>query len=99
MRQKLSKLLITGGAGFIGSAFIRHAVSCGFEITVVDKLTYAGDKIRLKSVKDQISFHKVDICNQQKMNDIFKKGRFDAVIHIATETHVDGKKRNYSKQV
>ena len=54
----MKKLFITGGAGFIGSEFVRLAMQGGYKITVVDAITYAGDKKRLKSVDDKITFHK-----------------------------------------
>lgn len=90
MRQQLPKLLITGGAGFIGSAFVRnYAAGKKYRLVVVDKLTYAGDKRRLKSVADQINFYKADICNGPTLDEIFQKERPSALIHFAAETHVD----------
>ncbi len=89
MRSKLSKILITGGAGFIGSAFVRKAVEHGLKVTVVDKITYAGDLRRLDSVKGKFTFYKTDICHPQKIAAIIKKERPDAIVHFAAETHVD----------
>lgn len=89
MRQKLPKLLVTGGAGFIGSAFVRHAVNTNQRVVVADKITYAGDQTRLHTVKNKIVFYKTDICDPVKMTQIFKKERPDAVVHFAAETHVD----------
>ncbi|WP_457569108.1 dTDP-glucose 4,6-dehydratase [Desulfurobacterium sp.] len=83
------KLLVTGGAGFIGSEFVRQAVSRGIETVVVDKLTYAGDLERLKEVEDKITFYKCDINNREFLEDIFKRERPTAVIHWAAESHVD----------
>ncbi|ACN99448.1 dTDP-glucose 4,6-dehydratase [Sulfurihydrogenibium azorense Az-Fu1] len=83
------KLLITGGAGFIGSEFTRQAVKNLFETVVVDKLTYAGDLERLKEVEDKIKFYKTDINNQEFLDYIFQKEKPDVVVHFAAESHVD----------
>ena len=83
------KLLVTGGAGFIGSEFVRQAVEKGFDTAVVDKLTYAGDLERLKSVEDKIRFYKADITNREFMEYIFKTEKPDFVVHWAAESHVD----------
>jgi len=89
MRAGLRKLLITGGAGFIGSAFVRLAVKKGYRVIVCDKLTYAGDLARLNEVKDKYKFYKIDICSALWISQIFKKEKPDAVVHFAAETHVD----------
>jgi len=83
------KLLITGGAGFIGSEFVRQAVKKGFDTVVIDKLTYAGDLERLKEVEDKIKFYKADITNKEFIEFIFKKEKPDIVVHWAAESHVD----------
>ncbi|OMH40760.1 dTDP-glucose 4,6-dehydratase [Desulfurobacterium indicum] len=83
------KLLVTGGAGFIGSEFVRQAVRYGIDTVVVDKLTYAGDLERLKEVEDKITFYKCDINNREFLEDIFKREKPTAVIHWAAESHVD----------
>ncbi|WP_163328999.1 dTDP-glucose 4,6-dehydratase [Desulfurobacterium thermolithotrophum] len=83
------KLLVTGGAGFIGSEFVRQAIKKGLETIVVDKLTYAGDLERLKEVEDKISFYKADITNKEFMEHIFKAEKPDVVVHFAAESHVD----------
>jgi len=83
------KLLVTGGAGFIGSEFVRQAVELGIETVVVDKLTYAGDLERLKSVKDKIKFYKADIQNREFIEHIFRQEQPDVVVHWAAESHVD----------
>jgi dTDP-glucose 4,6-dehydratase len=83
------KLLVTGGAGFIGSEFVRQAVEKGFETIVIDKLTYAGDLERLKSIEDKIRFYKADITNREFMEYIFKTEKPDIVVHWAAESHVD----------
>ncbi len=83
------KILVTGGAGFIGSEFVRQAVKRGFNTVVVDKLTYAGDLERLKTVENRITFYKADITNKEFINWIFKKETPDIVVHWAAESHVD----------
>ncbi|HOY09598.1 MAG TPA: dTDP-glucose 4,6-dehydratase [Candidatus Omnitrophota bacterium] len=89
MRKKLPKLLVTGGAGFIASTFVRKAVEKGYRVVVIDKLTYAGDLTRLRPVKNQITFYKTDIIQAQKIDDIIKKEQPSAILHFAAETHVD----------
>ncbi len=84
-----NKILVTGGAGFIGSEFVRQAANKGCNIAVVDKLTYAADLERLKAVKGRFKFYEADICNKKLIESIFKKEKFDAVVHLAAETHVD----------
>ena len=83
------KLLVTGGAGFIGSEFVRQAISLGIETVVVDKLTYAGDLERLKEVDGKFQFYKADIQNREFMEYIFQKEKPDVVVHWAAESHVD----------
>lgn len=89
MRKRVRKILVTGGAGFIGSEFVRQGVKKGYSIIVVDKLTYAGDTARLQGVSKKITFYKTDICDRKKMHAIFKKELPETVIHFAAETHVD----------
>jgi len=97
MRKGLFKILITGGAGFIGSAFVRLLAKkeaslnrCFSKIVIVDKLTYAGDLKRISEAKTQfIKFYKNDICNKKTIKDIFKHERPDIVVNFAAETHVD----------
>lgn len=89
MRKKLHKLLVTGGAGFIGSEFVRQAVKRRYRPVIVDKLTYAGSLERLKAVKGKYKFYKADICDEKKMKLIFKKEKPKFVVHFAAETHVD----------
>lgn len=85
----MKKLLVTGGAGFIGSKFVRQGVRRGYKIVVVDKLTYAGDLRRIKEVEEEITFYQADITDKEFMEDIFVREKPDAVIHWAAETHVD----------
>ncbi len=83
------KLLVTGGAGFIGSEFVRQAVDKGYETVVVDNLSYAGDMERLKDVENKIKFYQSDIQNEEFIRHIFKTEKPDVVVHWAAESHVD----------
>jgi len=87
------KLLITGGAGFIGSHVIRRFVNTypSYKIYNLDALTYAGNLENLKDVEDNknYSFIKGDITDATFINGLFRKHNFDGVIHLAAESHVD----------
>jgi len=87
------KLLITGGAGFIGSNFIHYILKKypDYQIVNLDKLTYCGNLDNLKEVEDNpnYKFIKGDICDQKKVTEIFEEEKPDFVIHFAAETHVD----------
>ncbi len=85
----MKKVLVTGGAGFIGSEFVRQGVRRGYKIVVIDKLTYAGDLKRIKEVEKEITFYKADIVNKESIEHIFTKEKPEAVIHWAAESHVD----------
>jgi dTDP-glucose 4,6-dehydratase len=89
MLKKLSKILVTGGAGFIGSEFVRQGVAKGQRIVIIDKLTYAGDLDRLECVKGKYKFYKTDICDKKAIEKIFKKEQPAAIVHFAAESHVD----------
>jgi dTDP-glucose 4,6-dehydratase len=89
MRKRIPKILVTGGAGFIGSAFVRLLIKKGISPIVVDKLTYAGDLKRLEEVKGKFKFYKTDICSKKGVEAIFAKENPDIVVHLAAETHVD----------
>ncbi|MBR3134915.1 MAG: dTDP-glucose 4,6-dehydratase [Clostridia bacterium] len=84
-------ILITGAAGFIGANFAEYFVEkhTDYKIVVVDKLTYAGNMNNLKKVEDKIEFEKADICDFEKMKEIFNKYQINGVIHFAAESHVD----------
>ena len=71
------KLIVTGGAGFIGSEFVRQGVSKGYPITVIDKLSYAGDKERLKEVEKDIAFLKIDIADRAAVDVHRRRFRVD----------------------
>lgn len=132
MRTGIPKILVTGGAGFIGSAFVRllckteppkklfpsrditqklfpsckETVSAKalnglpketvsaldllpYKVIVLDKLTYAGDLARLEEVRDKYKFYKADICDRNRIEQIFKKEKPEILVHFAAETHVD----------
>jgi len=83
------KVLVTGGAGFLGSDFVRLAARKGWKVTVVDKLTYAGDMDRLKPIQDRIDFYNTDILDKEELKRIFEKKKPEAVLHFAAETNID----------
>jgi dTDP-glucose 4,6-dehydratase len=86
----MQKILVTGGAGFIGSNFVRHVYKNRPEwhITVLDALTYAGNKKNLAGLNDEkLTFIKGNICDSDLVDDLFSKN--DAVVHFAAETHND----------
>jgi dTDP-glucose 4,6-dehydratase len=86
------KLLITGGAGFIGSAVIRHVINdTNHSVINVDKLTYAGNLESLIKIdsNSRYTFEQVDICDKEKIKRVFNKYQPDIVMHLAAESHVD----------
>ena len=86
------KILITGGAGFIGSAVIRYLITeTNVSVLNIDKLTYAGnlDSVALVSADERYRFKKVDICDQQEIIKVFDDYQPDKVMHLAAESHVD----------
>jgi len=88
----MKTLLVTGGAGFIGSAVIRQIINdTPYRVVNVDKLTYAGNLQSLASVSasPRYAFEKVDICDAAEVARVFREHRPDAVMHLAAESHVD----------
>ena len=89
----MKNILITGGAGFIGSHVVRLFVKKypDYRIVNLDKLTYAGNLENLKDIENEpnYTFVKADICDFEKILEIFRKSQIDGVIHLAAESHVD----------
>jgi len=89
----MKKILITGGAGFIGSHLVKFFLENypNYNIINIDNLTYAGDLNNLKEIEDQpnYKFIKQDICNFSEIKKIFINEKIDSVIHLAAESHVD----------
>lgn len=86
------KILVTGGAGFIGSAVIRHIIQHTADSVVnLDKLTYAGNLENLAEVSEnnRYAFEQVDICNRTELERVFTEHQPDAIMHLAAESHVD----------
>jgi dTDP-glucose 4,6-dehydratase len=86
------KIIVTGGAGFIGSAVIRHIIQNTQDSVVnVDKLTYAGNLENLREVDSsgRYAFEQVDICNRAELERVFAEHQPDAIMHLAAESHVD----------
>ncbi len=88
----MKRVIVTGGAGFIGSAVIRHLLQAdGFSVLNLDKLTYAGNLASLKAVADSphYRFVRADICDRAAVEQVFAEFRPHAVMHLAAESHVD----------
>jgi len=85
------RILVTGGAGFIGSALCRLLVRAGHTVVNVDKLTYAGNIASLREIEraPSYTFVKADICNERQMRETMARYAIDAVMHLAAESHVD----------
>ena len=88
----LRRILVTGGAGFIGSAVVRHIIdNTNDSVVVVDKLTYAGNLESLAPVanSERYAFEQVDICDRATLDSLFAQYQPDIVMHLAAESHVD----------
>ena len=89
----MKNILVTGGAGFIGSNFVRHLLGSRQDIRIVnyDKLTYAGNLENLADIASDPRYHfvKGDICNREEVEAAFRKHSIDSVVHFAAESHVD----------
>jgi dTDP-glucose 4,6-dehydratase len=85
------RLIVTGGAGFIGSAVCRDFVAAGRIVCNIDKLTYAANTNNLRAIEDAPNYRleQVDICDRGRISRIFESFKPDAVIHLAAESHVD----------
>lgn len=83
----MKKLLVTGGAGFIGSEFVRICSQLDYQLVVIDKLSYAGDQKRIQNVEH--TFYKIDLCDKEAVDKIFLEEKPELVVHFAAESHVD----------
>lgn len=82
-------ILVTGGAGFIGSEMTRQLVRLGYNVLVIDSLTYAGKIESLGEVKEEITFKRIDIRDKKALDEFFEDHEVEVVINFAAETHVD----------
>ena len=86
------KIIVTGGAGFIGSAVIRHIINDTDDIVLnIDKLTYAGNLESLKEIDQnpRYTFQQIDICDKEALEKAFNSFQPNLVMHLAAESHVD----------
>lgn len=87
------KVLVTGGAGFIGGNFVKNMVNKypEYDIYNLDLLTYAGDLTKHKDIEEKDNYHfiKADISNRETIQYLFEKEKFNYVVHFAAESHVD----------
>ncbi|HPY89076.1 MAG TPA: GDP-mannose 4,6-dehydratase, partial [Lentisphaeria bacterium] len=87
-----ARIIVTGGAGFIGSALVRLLIrDTDAKVAVLDKLTYAGNLDNLREVADSPRFHffQNDICDREAVHSLFHEFQPDAIMHLAAESHVD----------
>lgn len=84
-----STILVTGGAGFIGSWFVKKTIALGYNVIVLDKLTYSGSLNNLSVNLPPSNFFKGDICDEELVSDLLSKHRPQALINFAAESHVD----------
>lgn len=91
MRGEINRILVTGGAGFIGSAVCRHLIGLGYHVLNLDKLTYAGRPESLQEVEDhpRYEFRKIDVCDRAMVMASMRDFSPHAVMHLAAESHVD----------
>jgi len=93
MDKKKKKVLVTGGAGFIGGNFVQYMVNKypDYDIYNLDLLTYAGDLTKHSQIESNENYHfvKADIADRETINSLFDKEKFDYVVHFAAESHVD----------
>ena len=92
MKEEARKIIVTGGAGFIGSAVIRYLINeIGCFVLNLDKLTYAGNLNSLKNetINPKYNFKKIDICDTQSLTSIICEYRPNIIMHLAAESHVD----------
>lgn len=89
--KNIRRILVTGGAGFIGSALCRHLVRKGHTVVNVDSLTYAGNLASVKEIDGELSYSFVqgDVCDEKLMRETMAAHDVDAVMHLAAESHVD----------
>jgi dTDP-glucose 4,6-dehydratase len=83
----MPRVLVTGGAGFIGSTLCRHLLSKSYEVTVLDNLTYAGTRKNIETIADDIQFHEGDIRDRELIASLYENA--DYVVNLAAESHVD----------
>ena len=90
--MSVKKIMVTGGAGFIGSAVIRHIINdTKFKVLNLDKLTYAGnlESLAQAALSDRYQFSRTDICDRSALDEVFADFQPDIVMHLAAESHVD----------
>lgn len=84
-----SNILVTGGLGFIGSHYARLLVNSGYNVSILDKMTYASDIRRIEYIKDNVNLYTGDICDRELCNEIILFNDIDIIVNFAAETMVD----------